>query len=156
MWCGQIYTNRGCCSVVSDSLWPHGLQHTRFPCHFTTSRSLLKLMSIESVMSFNHLILCHPLLLLPLIFPSIRVFSSGQIVFSSGGQSIGASASASVLSINIQGWSPLGLIGLISLESKDFPEFFSTMIQTIKFFMVQKLDRNSVNLTWIRVRILKI
>ena len=61
------------CSVVSDSLWPHGLQHIRLPC---PSPSLLKLMSIESVMPSNHLMLCHPLLLLPSIPPSIRVFSN--------------------------------------------------------------------------------
>ena len=59
-------------SVVSDSLWPHGLQHTRPP--ITISRSLPRLMSIESVMPSNHLILCHPLLLPPSISPSIRVF----------------------------------------------------------------------------------
>ena len=56
----------------------------------TNSRSLLKLMSIELVMPSNHLILCHPLLLLPSIFPSIRVFSN-ESVLSSGGQSIGVS-----------------------------------------------------------------
>ena len=60
-------------SVVSDSLRPHGLQHARLPC---PSRSLLKLMSIESVMPSNHLILCHSLLLLFSILPSIRVFSN--------------------------------------------------------------------------------
>ena len=59
---------------MSDSLRPHGLQHARLS--ITTSRSLLKLMSIESVMPSKHLILCHPLLLLPSIFPSIRVFSN--------------------------------------------------------------------------------
>ena len=59
---------------------------------FAVSRSLLKLMSIESVMPSNHLILCRPLLLLPLIFPSIRVFSS-ESLFLSGGQKIGASVS---------------------------------------------------------------
>ena len=63
-------------SVVSDSLRPHGLQHARPPWSITNSRSLLKLMFIESVMPSNHLILCHPLLLLPSIFPSIRVFSN--------------------------------------------------------------------------------
>ena len=62
------------CSVVSDSLWPHGLQHTRLP--ITNSWSLFKLMSIESVMPSNHLLLCRPLLLPLSIFPSIRVFSS--------------------------------------------------------------------------------
>ena len=63
-------------SVVSDSLPPHGLQHTRLPLFITNSRSLLKLMSIESVMPSNHLILYHPLLFLPSIFPNIRVFSN--------------------------------------------------------------------------------
>ena len=62
-------------SVVSDSLQPHGLQHARFPSPLN-SQSLLKLMSIESVMPCNLLILCHPLLLLPSIFPSKRVFSN--------------------------------------------------------------------------------
>ena len=60
---------------MSDSLQPHGLQHTRLPCPLLFS-NLLKLVAIELVMPFNHLILCHPLLLLPSIFPSIRVFSS--------------------------------------------------------------------------------
>ena len=63
-------------SVVSDSLRPHELQHARPPCPSTNSRSPLKPMSIELVMPSNHLILCHPLLLSPSIFPSIRVFSS--------------------------------------------------------------------------------
>ena len=62
-------------SVVSESLQPHGWQHTRPPCS-TDSRSLLKLMSIKLVMPSNHLILCHPLLLPPSIFPSIRVFTN--------------------------------------------------------------------------------
>ena len=67
----------------------------------TNSWSLLKLMSIESVMPSNHLILCGPLLLQPSIFPSIRRFSS-ELVLASGGQSRGVSASASVLPVNIQ------------------------------------------------------
>ena len=60
-------------SVMSDSLLPHGLQHARPPCPSPTPR--LKLMSIESVMPSNHLILCRPLLLPPSIFPSFRGFS---------------------------------------------------------------------------------
>ena len=60
---------------MSDSLRPHGQQHSRLPCPSSTP-SLLKLTSIESVMPSNHLILCHPLLLLPSIFPSIRIFSN--------------------------------------------------------------------------------
>ena len=62
------------CLVMSDSLLPHGLQHAKLLC-ITKSRSLLKLMSIELVMPSNHLILCHPLLTTPSVFPSIRVFS---------------------------------------------------------------------------------
>ena len=63
---------------MSDSLQPHGPQHARPPC--LNSWSLPKLMSIESVMPSNHLILCHPLLLLPSIFPSIRVFSNESVL----------------------------------------------------------------------------
>ena len=70
----------------------------------TNSQSLLKLMSIKSVMPSNHLIPCRPLLLLPSIFPSIRVFSK-SLFFASG---IGVSASASVLPMNIQDWFLLG------------------------------------------------
>ena len=68
------------CSVVSDSLQPHGLQHTRLPCPSLTPGAYSKLMSIESVMPSNHLILCRPLLLLPSIFPSIRVFSNESVL----------------------------------------------------------------------------
>ena len=63
-------------SVVSDSLQPHELQHARPPCSITNSQSSPKLMCIESVMPSNHFILCHPLLLLLPIPPSIRVFSN--------------------------------------------------------------------------------
>ena len=66
-------------SVMSASLQPHGLQHTRLPCP-SPSPGLLRLMSTESVMPFNHLILCRPLLLLPSTFPSIRVFSSESVL----------------------------------------------------------------------------
>ena len=68
-------------SVVSDSLRPHGLQHIRLPC-LLPLLELLKLMSIESVMPSNHVILCRPLLLLLSIFPSIRVFSSESVLSS--------------------------------------------------------------------------
>ena len=66
-------------SVVSDSLQPHGLQHAR-PLSITNSWSIPKLMSIELVMPSNHLILCRPLLLLPSIFLSIRVFSNESVL----------------------------------------------------------------------------
>ena len=61
---------------MSDSLGTHRLQHTTLPCPSIVCRSLLKLKSTEYVMPSNHLILCHPLLLLPSIYPSIRVFYS--------------------------------------------------------------------------------
>ena len=67
-------------SVMSNSLQPHGLQHARPPLSITNSQSLPRLMSIESVMPSNHLILCHPLLLLPSIFPSIRIFSNESVL----------------------------------------------------------------------------
>ena len=82
----------------------------------TISWSLPESMSIESVMHSNNLII-YPFLLLPSIFPSIRVFAISQL-FSSGDQSIGALASASVLPMSIQGWFPSVLTGLISLLSK--------------------------------------
>ena len=63
------------CSIMSDSLWSHGLQHTRLPCS-SLIPSLLKRMFIELVMPSSHLILCSPLLLLPSVFPIIRVFSN--------------------------------------------------------------------------------
>ena len=66
-------------SVMSNSLRPHGLRPTRFPAHHN-SQSLLKLISIESVMPSNHLILCSPLLLLPSIFSKIRVFSNESVL----------------------------------------------------------------------------
>ena len=92
----------------------------------TNSPSLLKLMSIELVMPCNHLILCHPLLLLPSIFPASGSFPRSQF-FASGGQIIRVSASASAfISMNIQDWFPLGLTDLIpwdSQESSTTPQF---------------------------------
>ena len=103
----------------------------------TNSQSLLRLMSIDSVMPFNHLILCHPLLLPPSISPSIRVFSNDQF-FPSGGRSTEVSASASVLPMHIQGWFPLGLAGLISLLSRGISRVFSnTTVQKHQFFSAQ-------------------
>ena len=82
----------------------------QFSVSITNSQSLPKFLTIESVMPSNHLIPCRHLLLLPSIFPSIRVFSN-----ESGGQSIGVSASTSVLPMNTQDWSPLRWTGWISL-----------------------------------------
>ena len=114
--------------------------------YFTIYQSLLKFISIESLMPSNHLILCRPLLFLPSIFPNISVFLNG---FASGSQSVGASASASVLPMNIQNWFPLGWTGWISLLSKGLSRVFSnTTIQKHKFFSAQLL--HSPTLTSIR------
>ena len=103
----------------------------------TKSQSLLKFMSIESEMPSNHLILCCPLLLLPSIFPVSWSFQMSQL-FSSGGQSIGVSASISVLPMNTQDWSPLGWTGWISLQSKGLSRVFSnTTVQNHQFFGAQ-------------------
>ena len=101
----------------------------------TNSQSLLKLMSIELVRPSNHLVLCCPLLLPSSIFPSFRVFPMSQL-FASGGQSIGASAT--VFPMNIQGWFPLGLTGLISLQLKELSRVFSNItVQKHQFFSTQ-------------------
>ena len=68
------------CSVMSDSVTPWAAAH-QASLSFSISQSLLKFMSIESVMPSNHLVLCHPLLLLPLIFPSIRVFFNESVLY---------------------------------------------------------------------------
>ena len=102
---------------------------------FMISQSLLKFMTIESVMPSNHLFLCRPLLLLPSIFPRSGTFPVSHL-FASGGESIGASAS--VLSVNIWGWFPLGLTGLVSLLSKGLSRVFSsTAILKHQFFGAQ-------------------
>ena len=90
-------------------------------------------MSIESVMASHHLILCHPLLLLPSVFPSIRVFSSEAAIYS-----ISTSALTLVLPMNIQGWFPSRLTCLISLQSKGLSRVFSsTTVQRHQFFGAQ-------------------
>ena len=119
------------CSVVSDSLQPHGLQHTRLPfpspaprvysnscplcqrCHLTISSSVIPFPSrLQS-------------------FPVSASFQMSQF-FASGGQSIGVSASTSVLPMNIQDWFPLGWTGWISLQSKGLSRVFSnTTVQSI-------------------------
>ena len=83
----------------------------------TNSQSLLRLMSIESMMPSNHVLLCHPLSSCPQSFPASGSFPVSQF-FASGGQSIGVSASASGLPVNIQGWFPLGLTDFISVLFK--------------------------------------
>ena len=103
----------------------------------TTEQLSLHFMSIESVMPFNHLILCCPLLLLPPVFPSIRVFSNELALYIRWPKYWSFSLS-SVLPINIHNWFPLGLTGLISLQSKGFSRVFSsTIVWKHPFFSTQ-------------------
>ena len=126
---------------MTNSLRPHGLQHSRLSS-FTISQSLLRFMSIESVMLSKHLILCCPLLCLQ-CFSASGSFPMSW-VFATGGQSIRASISASVFPMNIQDWYPLGLPGLIFLQCKGLSRvFFNTagskmsILQCSAFLMVQ-------------------
>ena len=128
------------CSALSFSpsvtwgLWDPWNAACQASLSFIVSQGLLKLMSIELVMPSNHLVLCHPLLLLPSIFPSIRIFSnkSALCIF---GHSVGTSASASIPPMNIQDWFPLGLTDLISLQSKELSRIFSsTTVWKHQFF----------------------
>ena len=95
---------------------------------FTISHSLLKFMSIESMIPSNHLVLCHPFVLLPSIFPSIRVFPN-ELVLCIRWPKYWASASASVLPMIIKGWFPFQLtpfpFQLVSLQSKELSRVFS-------------------------------
>ena len=101
----------------------------------TNSWSLPKIVSIESVMPSNHLILCRPSC--PQSFPASESFQMSQL-FASGGQGIGVSASTSVLPMNTQDWSPLGWTGWISLQSKGLSRVFSnTTLQKHQFFSAQ-------------------
>ena len=121
---GSIF-NQFSCSVMSDSLWPHGLQQARHTCPSPTPRACSHSCPLS--------LWCHPtisssvipLFLLPSIFPSIRVFSN-ESVLCIRWPSFGASALASVLPMNTQDWSPLGLTGWISSqESSPTPQFKS-------------------------------
>ena len=103
----------------------------------TNSQSLLKLISIESVMPSSHLILC-PLLLPPSIFPSIRVFSNESVLLIRWPKYWSFSFSPSVLPMNIQDWFPLGWSGWISLQSKGLSRTLSnTKVQKHYFFGTQ-------------------
>ena len=103
----------------------------------TNSRSSLKLMSIESVMPSSHLILCHPLFLLPQSLPASESFPKSQL-FAWGGQSTGVSALASFLPKKSQGWSPSEWTGWISLQSKGLSRVFSnTTVQKHQFLGAQ-------------------
>ena len=136
-------------SVMSNSLQPHGLQHTRLPCPslspgvFSNSCLLSQWCSLTNSSSAAPFSFClHS-------FPASESFPVNQ-QFASG-VSIGASASASVLPVTIQGWFPLGLTGLISLLSKGLWRVFSsTTVQKHQFFSAQlSLWSNSHICTWL-------
>ena len=137
------------CSVVSDSLRPHGLQHAKIPCSSPTPRDYS-----NSCPSSQW---CHPAISSSVVpfsplqsFPSSGSFQISQFYISDG-QSIEVSASASVLPVSIQEWFSLGLIGLISLLSKGLSGVFSnTTIQKHQFFCAQpSLWSNSHMCTWL-------
>ena len=124
-------------SVVSHSLWPHGLQHAKLPCPSVS----------PGVCSNSHPLnqWCHPTISSSVIpfspcpqsFPASRSFPLSWL-FAPGGQSIGASASAAVVPMNIQCWFPLGLTGLISLLYKSLSRVFSTTrVWKHQFFFTQ-------------------
>ena len=115
-------------SVISDSLWPHGLQHTRPPCPSPSHEACSNSCPLSQW--------CHPTILSSVIrFSSCLLFfpASGSFLmsrlFASGGKSAGASALASVLLMNFQGWFPLELTDLISLKSKGLSRVFTTVPQ---------------------------
>ena len=140
-------------SVVQSPswVWPFVTTWTaagQISLSFTISWSLLRFMFIELMMLSNHLIFCHPLLLLPSIFPSISLFQSVM----------GSSQVAKVLELQLQhqsfqplhGWFPLGLTGLISSLSKGLSRVFSSTIQKHQFFSTQhSLWCNSHIHTWL-------
>ena len=136
-------------SVMSDFVTPWIAAHLA-SLSITISQSLLKLMPIESVMPSSHHILCHPLLLLPPIPASIRVNFPMSQLFAWGSQSIGVSASASVLPMNTQDLSPSGWTGWISLQSKRLSRVFSnTTVQKHQFFGTQLSSQSNSHIhTW--------
>ena len=114
------------CSVAqSRPTLCNPLRHARLPCPSPTPRACSNSCPSSWWCPFNHLTLGCPFLLLPSILPASGSFPISQF-FASGGQSIGVSASASVLPMNIQDWFPLGLTSWISLQSKDSQESSST------------------------------
>ena len=133
-------------SVASDSLQPHESQHARPPCPSPTPR--VHSNSCPSS-QWCHLILCLPLLLLPPSLPALESFPMSQL-FAWGGQSIGLLASASVLPVNSQDWSPLGWTGWISLQSKGLSRVFSnTTVQKHQFFSSQLSSQSNSHMhTW--------
>ena len=144
-----------CCSVAKLclTLCDHRLQHTRPPCSSLPPGACSDSCPLSRWCHPNHLILCCPLLLLPQSCPASGWFLMSWL-FISGGQSIGAAASASVLPMNVQDWFPLGWTGWISLQSKGFSRVFSsTTVWKHQFFSAQpSLWSNSHISTWLLER----
>ena len=138
------------CSVIKScsTLWDPMDQAHQASLSFTISQSLLKFMSIESVMLSHHLILGHPLLLSS-VFPSIRVFSN-ESTLRMRWPKYGVSALASFLPKKSQGWSPVEWTGWISLQSKGLSRVFSnTTVQKHQFFGAQLSSQSNSHLhTW--------
>ena len=135
-------------SVMSNSLWPHGLQHPRPPCPLPTPR-VYSNMSTESVMTSKHLIVCRPLLLSSSIFPSIRVFSNESALRTRWPEYWSFSFNISP-SNEHQDWSPLEWTGWISLQSKGLSRVFSnTTVQKHQFFGAQLSSQSNSHIhTW--------
>ena len=129
-------------SVMSNSLWPHGLQHARLPCPSPNPGACPNSCPLSQ---WYHTIISSSIIPFSSClqsFPASGSFSMSQF-FTSGGQSIGASASAALLPMNIQGWFPLVLTGLISLQSKGLSSLLqhhssiASVLRCSAFFMVQ-------------------
>ena len=149
-WWGRVSLVQFSCSVLSDSLWPHWLQHARLPCPSPTPRAYSN--SCPSS-RWCHLTISFSVIPVSSCLQSFPASGSFQMspFFPSDGQSIGFSASASVLPINIQDWFPLGWTGWISLQSKGLSRVFSnTSVQKHQFFDAQlSLWSNSHIHTWL-------
>ena len=136
-------------SVVSDSLRPHESQHARPPCPSPSpgvhSNSRPSSRWCDPAISSSVV----PFSSCPQYLPASESFPMSQL-FASGGQSIGVSASASVLPVNTQGWSPLGWTGWISLQSKRLSRVFSsTTVQKHQFFSTQLSSQSNSHIhTW--------
>ena len=118
-------------SVMSESLWPHGFQHARSPCPSPTPWIYWNSCALSQWWQPTISSSVVPFSSCPQSFPASGFFEMSQF-FTSGGQSIGVSASASVLPMNTQDWSPLGWTGWISLQSKGLSRVFSnTTVQSI-------------------------
>ena len=134
---GKITSVQFSSSVMSDSLWPHGLQHVRLPCPSPTPRACSNSCPLSWWCQQSMSSSVTPFSSFPQSFPASGSFPMSRF-FTSSGQVIGVSALALVLPVNIQDWFPLGWTGLISLLSKGLSRVFSsTTVQKHQFFGIQ-------------------